>query len=53
MISEAGVSVDPEKEASVKDCPIPQTVIEVQHFIGLTFLQKISKGFCQDCQATP
>ena len=34
MISEAGVSVDPEKVASVKDWPIPQTVTEVQRFIG-------------------
>ena len=45
MISEANVSVDPEKVASVKDWPIPQTV---HHFIGFaSFYRRFLKDFAK------
>ena len=48
MISEAGVSVDPEKVASVKDWPIPQTVTAVQRFIGFaSFYRRFLKDFAK------
>ena len=47
MISEAGISVDPEKVASVKDWPIPRTVTEVQCFIGFdSFYRRFLKDLC-------
>ena len=48
MIPEACVSVNPEKVASVKDWPIPQTVTAVQHFIGFTsFYRRFLEDFAK------
>ena len=48
MISKAGVSVDPEKVASVKEWPIPQMVTEVQRFVGFaSFYKRFLKDFAK------
>ena len=48
VVSEEGISVDPNKIQAVKDWPIPRTVTEIKSFIGLAgyyrrFVQDFSK----------
>ena len=35
LVSESGISVDPEKVKSVQNWPVPETVTEARSFVGL------------------
>ena len=46
MVSEKGISVDPEKVACVQSWPVPKTVKQVQGFLGFTsFYRKFIRNF--------
>lgn len=46
VVSEEGVSTDPEKIASVRDWPVPQTKKQVRSFLGFcSYYRKFVKGF--------
>ncbi|KAG7543335.1 Integrase catalytic core [Arabidopsis thaliana x Arabidopsis arenosa] len=52
IVSEEGVSVDPEKIRSIKQWPTPRNATEVRSFLGLAgYYRKFVKGFASLAQA--
>ena len=48
MISEKGISVDPDKVACVQSWPVPKTVKQVQSFLGFaSFYRRFIKNFAR------
>ena len=48
IISEKGISVDPDKIASVKSWPVPTSVNQVQSFVGfMSFYRQFIKDFAK------
>ena len=48
IISEKGISVDPDKIASVKSWPVPTSVNQVQSFVGfMSFYRRFIKDFAK------
>ena len=46
LVSESGISVDPEKVKSVQNWPVPETVTEARSFVGLcSYMRKFIPGF--------
>ena len=51
LVSESGISVDPEKIKAVRDWPEPRNVTEVRSFVGLcSYMRKFIAGFSFICK---
>ena len=51
LVSESGISVDPEKTKAVRDWPAPRNVTEVRSFVGLcSYMRKFIAGFSSICK---
>ena len=51
LVSESGISVDPEKVKSVQNWPVPDTVTEARSFVGLcSYMRKFIPGFSSVCK---
>ena len=51
LVSESGISVDPEKTKAVRDWPVPRNVTEVRSFVGLcSYMRKFIAGFSSICK---
>ena len=47
IVSETGVSTDPEKVRAVKEWPVPRNVHELRSFLGTaSYYRKFCKSFC-------
>ena len=46
VISEEGISVDPDKIKAITEWPIPRDVFDIRSFMGITgYYQRFSEGF--------
>ena len=51
LVSESGISVDPEKTRAVQNWPVPRNVTEVRSFIGLcSYMRRFISGFSSICK---
>ena len=47
IVSETGISTDPEKVRAVKELPVPRNVHELRSFLGTaSYYRKFCKSFC-------
>ena len=52
IISEEGISVDPDKIEAIKNWPTPKNVIEVRYFMGLAgYYRRFIEGFSKVAHA--
>ena len=54
IVSETGVSTDPEKVRAVKEWPVPRNVHELRSFLGTaSYYRKFCKSFCDIARPFP
>ena len=51
IVSKRGLEVDPKKIQAIRDWPVPETVTNVQSFLGFTnYYQKFMEGYSKMAQ---
>ena len=51
LVSQSGISVDPEKTKAVRDWPVPRNVTEVRSFVGpCSYMRKFIAEFSSICK---